>query len=84
MYGSQQTADPSLQPWALLAIICGFKGNHQTMLKVESSWQKKRDQLTRIEGPLAPDVVCQLGQQLLQLHPYQGLQFVQCGRFVTT
>jgi hypothetical protein len=35
MYGSQQTADPTLQPWALLANICGFEGDRETMFKVE-------------------------------------------------
>jgi predicted GIY-YIG superfamily endonuclease len=84
MYGSQQTADPTLQPWALLAIICGFEGDRQTMLKIESSWQRRRNELTRIEGALSPDVVCQLGVQLLQLRPYQGLRYVQCGRFITS
>jgi predicted GIY-YIG superfamily endonuclease len=84
MYGSQQTADPSLQPWALLAIICGFEGDRETMFRVESSWQKRRNDLTVMRGPLSPDFVCKLGEQLLQLRPYQGLRYIQCGRFVTS
>ena len=60
MYGSQQTGNATLQPYALLAIICGLESDCQTMLKVESSWQQQIDQLTTIEGLLAPDVVCQL------------------------
>ena len=84
MYGSQQTADPTLQPWALLAIICGFEGDRETMFKVESSWRNRRNNLTRIEGPLSPNVVCNLGEQLLQVNAYRGLRYVQCGRFVSS
>jgi hypothetical protein len=48
MFGSKQTADPTLQPpWALLGIICGFENNRMKMLKIESVWEIARKELTR-------------------------------------
>jgi predicted GIY-YIG superfamily endonuclease len=77
-FGSQQTADASLQPWALLAIICGFENNRTMMLRVEAAWQRCRTNLTAHEGPLSPKTICNLGMQLLGMPPYRHLRFVQC------
>jgi predicted GIY-YIG superfamily endonuclease len=78
-FGSQQTADPSLQPWALLAIMCGFENNRTLMLRVEAAWKTCRTNLTAQEGPLSPNTICKLGMQLLCMPPYEHLRFVQCG-----
>jgi predicted GIY-YIG superfamily endonuclease len=78
-FGSQQTADASLQPWGLLAIICGFENNRTLMLRVKAAWKTYRSNLTAREGPLSPNTICNLGIQLLRIPPYQHLRFVQCG-----
>jgi predicted GIY-YIG superfamily endonuclease len=78
-HGSVQTADPSLQPWALLCIICGFESNVTNMRIVEAAWERQRTDLTTKEGPLSPDTVCNIGKQLVTRHPYRRLRFFLCG-----
>jgi DNA replication protein DnaC/predicted GIY-YIG superfamily endonuclease len=78
---SHQTADPTLQPWALLCIVCGFEGNRTAMMNMESAWEKARKDLTRSEGPLSPHTICNLGKQLLTIPCYRELRFIICGVF---
>ena len=80
MFGSKQTADSSLQPWALFAVICGFESNRQLMLQVEKAWELTRNNLTQRDGPQSPETVCKIGSHILSTNTaYQNLRFVQCG-----
>ena len=82
-HGSQQTADSSLRPWALLAFVCGFDGNRSQMLQFERRWQQRRDYLVGLQGHVHPSQIANLAQTLLSETVANGgpgeLRFVQCG-----
>ena len=42
-YGSEGSLDYRLRPWALLAFVSGFDGNHGAMLAFEYQWKMARD-----------------------------------------
>jgi predicted GIY-YIG superfamily endonuclease len=81
MYGSTQTANSTLQPWALLAIICGFENDRHKMLRVEKIWKLRRnDRKKYSDGILEPDMISGIGANMISNHPeFASLRFMQCG-----
>jgi GIY-YIG catalytic domain len=66
-YGAKQTADPTLKPWAIYGVICGFKRDRNEMRRVESNWvferEHRRNQVGA--GNLTPQDVFDIGCAML-------------------
>ena len=83
-FGSQQTALPSLRPWAVLAYVTGFEGKKTMWQNFEQRWIQEKIRLQRnhkiktsIEGivDLAQDIMLEMKEEGIDL----DLRFVQCG-----
>ena len=93
--GPSATADPDLQPWALLAFVSGFGENSKSeRMCFERLWQayRKRDKLYRREhnmAPLTANAVGDLGERLVKEGLYRScptlrhlkLVYTRCGYF---
>jgi len=77
-YGSVQTANPALRPWALLAFVSGFDGNVTKRLAFETAWERRRDQAILRRGRLPPEDIAQLAVSLLEATDTANLRFVMC------
>jgi predicted GIY-YIG superfamily endonuclease len=60
-YGSEGSSDYRLRPWALLAFVSGFDGNHRAMLAFEYQWKMARD-FHHLTDPMQ---IADLGRRLI-------------------
>lgn len=83
-FGSNQTAPPSLRPWALLAYVVGFDGDKQKYSTFENNWIWRKEQL--FSNPsIRPTVesILELATQIIQEYqekdPCTSLRLIKCG-----
>jgi len=86
---TEQTADPAMRPWVLLAYISGFEGCSKSgRAYFEALWQSARNQQNaHRETPLTADQVAGLGRMLVDERRYTNsidlqdkkLRFHLCG-----
>ena len=86
---TDQTADPSMRPWVMLAYVSGFEGCSKSGRQFfETLWQGTRNRKNeRREHPLTPDEVADLARVLIEERRYtrcielqdKDLRFHLCG-----
>jgi predicted GIY-YIG superfamily endonuclease len=86
---TEQTADPAMRPWMMLAYVSGFEGCSKAgRMFFETLWQGKRDEVAAKRGaPLTADQVADLGRKLVDDRKYsrsidlhdKELRFHRCG-----
>ena len=86
---TDQTADPRMRPWAMLAYVSGFEGCSKSgRMYFEALWQGTRNRHNaRRSTPLTPDQIADLGRMLVDEKMYtrcielqdKELRFHRCG-----
>ena len=80
-FGSNQTAPPSLRPWALLAYVTGFDGDKRARLNFENRWiQAKEEYISDLNYVHTVEGILMLATDLIPLFmPLYKLRLVKCG-----
>ena len=84
-FGSNQTSDPCLHPWALLAFVCSFGGEHHLLCQFERDWQAKQNRMLSSGDVCTPADIADLGCVVISDWQWDeiamGLRYVSMGHF---
>ena len=85
-YGSVQTTDERLRPWALLTLVCGFQCDRRAQQEFECRWQNARFYENRRRGGvMTPTDIGQLAGSVIthmnaaRIHSPLDLRIIHCG-----
>ena len=84
-FSSNQTSDPCLCPWVLLAFVCGFIGEHHLLCQFEKDWQAKQNWMLSSGDVRTPADIADLGHAVISNWQWDeiamGLHYVSTGMF---
>ena len=84
-FSSNQTSDPCLCPWVLLAFVCSFGGEHHLLHQFEKDWQAKRNRMLSSGDVHTPADIADLGHVVIsdwqQNEIAMGLHYISTGMF---
>ena len=84
-FGSNQTSDPHLHPWALLAFVCSFGGECHLLHQFEKDWQAKQNRMLSSGDVRTPADIADLGRAVISDWQWDeiamGLHYVSMGTF---